>query len=115
MSDDPPLKSAYELAMERLRAEDRKAGVEQAAPLSREQKKTIAELRSKAQARLAQIEILHHKDLAAVGPDPEQRAELEKRYATDRRRVQSALQSNIDRVRRNEPLDDADGSGPDAS
>ena len=50
MSDDKPLKSAYELAMERLRAKDREAGIEESAPLTPEQKQAIAELRRKAQA-----------------------------------------------------------------
>jgi hypothetical protein len=106
MSDDKPLKSAYELAMERLRAEDREAGVEEAGPLTREQKETIAELRSKAQARNAELEILHRKELAAATADPEKLTKVEEQYETDRRRVESSLESSIARVRRGEAPED---------
>ena len=67
MSDDKPLKSAYELAMDRLQAEDRKSGVEQAKPLTDAQKESIAELRRQARAKRAEIEILHAKARAAAG------------------------------------------------
>ena len=66
MSDDAPLKSAFELAMERLRAEDRERGAPQARPLTAEQKSQIAELRAKAKAKLAELEILHRKEMAAA-------------------------------------------------
>jgi hypothetical protein len=106
MSDDRPLKSAYDLAMERLRAQDREAGVEDSEPLSGEQKEAIAELRRKARARLAELEILHRKNLAAAA-DPEKLTELEERYETDRRRVESSLASGIARVRNGElPADE---------
>jgi hypothetical protein len=108
MSDDAPLKSAYELAMERLRAEDRDAGIEEVRPLSREQKEAIAELRQKAQASLAELEILHRKDLVAGTEDPEKLTQLEERYETDRRRVESSLASGIARVRRGEKPEDED-------
>ena len=67
MSDDAPLKSAYELAMERLQAEDRERGVEESTPLTDEQKKAITELRGQAQAKQAETEILHDKELANAG------------------------------------------------
>ena len=51
------LKSAYEVAMERLRAEDRDRGVEPARPLTKAQKKRIAELRQEAKAKLADLEV----------------------------------------------------------
>ena len=63
MSDDS-LKSAYELAMERLKNRDAADGVEATKPLTPNQKKTIADLRKRAQAKLAELEILHGKDLA---------------------------------------------------
>ena len=105
--DDAPLKSAYELAMERLRAEDREAGAEERKPLTREQKETIAELRQKAKARLAEIEILHRKEVAAA-TEPEKLAELEERYEIDRRRVDTRLEADVARVRRGEsPSEDS--------
>ena len=101
MSDDAPLKSAYELAMERLRAEDREAGVEESRPLTAKQKKAIAKLRGKAKASLAELEILHRKELDAA-TDPEALTKLEEQYEIDRRRVERSLESGIARVRRGE-------------
>ena len=97
MSDDAPLKSAYEIAMERLRAEDRAAGTEKTAPLTKKQKARIAELRAATKAELAQLEIMRKQDLA--GADPGKVAELEENYLRDRRRAQSALEEAIARVR----------------
>ena len=51
MAEGP--KSAYELAMERLRQKDREAGVEER-PLSDEQKAAIADARQVYQARMAE-------------------------------------------------------------
>ena len=102
MSNEPPLKSAYELAMERLRDRDREQGLEQAAPLSGDQKEAIAELRRKAEAKLAELQILHSKDRSSAMADPEHLTKLEEEYETDRRRAQSSLESAIARVRRGE-------------
>jgi hypothetical protein len=99
MSKDKPLKSAFELAMERLREQDREQGVEGARPLSRRQKEEIARLRQEAEAKLAELEILHRKDLATAPDDPAKLQEIEEHYRIDRRRVESGLESAIDRVR----------------
>ena len=99
MSEDRPLKSAYELAMERLRTQDREAGIGESLALTEDQKRTIADLRQTAKAKLAELEILHHKDRASVLAEPEKLAEMEERYAIDRRRVDSSLESAINRVR----------------
>jgi septal ring factor EnvC (AmiA/AmiB activator) len=96
---DQPLKSAYELAMERLNKRDREEGVEQEQPLTADQKKEIARLRQEAQAKLAEIEILHRKQRSAEA-DPEKLAKLDEHYQTDRRRVESRLESAIARVKR---------------
>ena len=100
MSNDAPLKSAYELAMERLQAEDRQAGVEEPHPLNDEQKQAIAELRQRATAKLAELEILHGKNTAEAAADPDQLTQLEERYETDRRRVESDTQSAVARGRK---------------
>ena len=106
MAKDPPLKSSYELAMERLRAEDRARGEEASRPLTAEQKEAIAELRRQARAKHAELEILHRKDLAAaaVAGDPAKLTQLEERYEIDRRRVEAALESAVARVRRGEAV-----------
>jgi hypothetical protein len=100
MSDDRPLKSAYELAMDRLRRQDRDEGVEEPEPLSQAQKERIAELRREASAKLAEMEILHGKDLAAAGGDPEKIREREEKYRIDRARVESRIENAIAKVRR---------------
>jgi hypothetical protein len=99
---EPPLKSAFELAMERLKAKDRDEGVPEEKPLNAAQKERIAELRRDATAKLAELEILHRKNLAAAGDDPAAAAKVEENYATDRGRVESRLESAVARVRRGE-------------
>jgi hypothetical protein len=105
MTDDKPLKSAYELAMERLRAEDEDRGIPEAKPLSEAQKSAIAELRRQARAKLAEMEILHGKDKRQAAADPEQLTKLEEQYETDRLRVDASLESAIARVRAGEIVD----------
>jgi hypothetical protein len=99
---EPPLKSAFELAMERLKAKDRDEGVPEEKPLTASQKERIAELRRDAKAKLAELEILHRKNLSAAGEDPAERAKVEDNYATDRGRVESRLESAVVKVRRGE-------------
>lgn len=87
MSEGP--KSAYELAMERLKKKDAEAGfVEQ--KLTDEQKAAIAEARSVYDARVAERQILHRqKQLTTYEPaevekmDEEYRRDMD-RFATDR-------------------------------
>jgi len=98
MKDDRPLKSAFELAMERLKAQDREEGIEEK-PLSDEQKEEITRLRQEAKAKLAELEILHRKNVAGTGGDPAKIAEAERNYQVDRERVVSRLESAIARVR----------------
>jgi hypothetical protein len=57
MSDDAP-KSAFELAMQRLRQKDKEADVD-ARPLTGAQKAAIAEARQVCKAKTAEREILH--------------------------------------------------------
>src|SRR5262249_58125545 len=60
-SDDAP-KSAYELAMERLRKKDQEAGADER-PLTDAQRAAIAQARQVHNAKGAQLEILHHAAL----------------------------------------------------
>ena len=99
MSKDEPLKSAYELAMERLRAEDREAGVEEHKPLTDEQKQEIARLRQEAKAKLAELEILHRDAVGAAADDPEKLQKVKEQNRIDRERVESRLESAVARVR----------------
>jgi len=99
MPEDETLKSAYELAMERLRAEDREAGVEERKPLTDKQKQEIARLRQEAKAKLAELEILHRDAASAAAEDPEKLQKVEEQHRIDRERVESRLESAVARVR----------------
>jgi hypothetical protein len=105
MGSDRPLKSAYELALERLRAQDKEQGVQETKPLTRQQKDEIARLRENAQAKLAELEILHRKHRVEAAGDPEKLQQVEQHYQIDRQRVDSALESRIARVRRGQPAE----------
>ena len=96
--DEAPPKSAYELAMERLRAQDRERGIENR-PLSAEQKQAIAELRRTARAKVAELEILRDKSVAEAAGDPEKLQQIREHFEIDRQRVESRLESDVKRVR----------------
>ena len=102
MPDDKPLKSAYELAMDRLRAKDREEGVEESGPLDEDQKSEIARLRQEARAKLAEMEILHRQNLANASEAAEV-AKIEENYRTDRARVEDRVETAVARVRRAPP------------
>ncbi|MDX1389168.1 MAG: hypothetical protein R3344_08260 [Acidobacteriota bacterium] len=99
MSKEKPLKSSYELAMERLRAKDREEGVEHE-ELTGKQKKEIARLRQEAKAKLAEIEILHKDALAEAGGDHETIRKIEEAYAIDRERVESKTETKVAAVKK---------------
>jgi hypothetical protein len=80
-------KSAYELAMERLRRKDREEGIEER-PLTDDQRERIAEARRVADARFAEREILYQSNLRKTG-DPDAVAALEDEYRRDRERITS--------------------------
>ena len=94
---DKPLKSAFDLAMERLKAKDVAEGVEEVKPLSKAQKNRIAELRTEAHAKLAELEILHRKNVAGTS-DPAVLAKIEENYAIDRGRADSRRDTEIAHV-----------------
>src|SRR5687768_2280102 len=97
MSDDR-LKSAYELAMERFQKKDAEAGIVQA-PLTDDQKADIAEIRSRYQAKIADLEILHRGNTAGMA-DPLARDQAEDEYRRDRERLNAERESKIEAVRR---------------
>jgi hypothetical protein len=93
------LRSSYELAMERLRAQDRESGVEEPRPLTDEQKQAIARLRQDHKAKLAELEILQGDKVAAAGVDPQKLEEVETHLRIDRERLESSLESAIRAVK----------------
>jgi hypothetical protein len=96
MSNAP--KSSFELAMERLKAADREAGVEEV-PLTEAQKAAIAEARAVAASRLAEREILFRDALRKVH-DPAEREKAEAEYRIDRGRIEADRERAIERIRR---------------
>jgi len=96
MSDEG-LKSAYDLAMERLRKKDAEQGVEPRT-LTDEARAAIAETRNFYEAKLAEREVLHQSALVKTW-EPEARATLEEEYRRDRERLVSERDAKIARIR----------------
>ncbi len=96
MSDDAP-KSAYELAMERLRKKDREAGVEEK-PVTDQQRAMLADVRRVYEARLAEREIMHKNALRRAS-DPESARQLDEEYRRDRERLVSERDRKLEEVR----------------
>ena len=96
MTDEAP-KSAYELAMERLRRKDAESGVEERA-LSEEQKAEIAEIKRVYAAKMAEAEILHKSKLMTTF-EPEARALLEQGYRRDLERLRDEQERKLERIR----------------
>ena len=88
------IKSAYELALERLESQ----GIERPGDLDEATRQQIAEVRSKAEADLARIEILHRERMRTV-TDPLEARRAQDEYAIDRRRLQERRDSAISRLR----------------
>jgi hypothetical protein len=94
---DQPLKSALELAMERLAQKDAEAGV-QSRPLTAAQKAAIAEVRNRYEAKLAELDVLHQSTLAGT-LDPEARALQEQGFRRERERLGSEREAKIAKLR----------------
>ena len=97
MSDNAAPKSAYELAMERLRKKDADAGITRQ-PVTEAQKAAVAEIRNFYESKLAELEVLHQGQLRRLF-DPEQRATLEEQYRRDRDRLVSERDAKIEKAR----------------
>ena len=91
------VKSAYELALERLDAQGIARPREEA--LSGAVKGEIAAVRQKAEARLAELEILHGDRLKKTF-DPEARRQEEEDYLRERRRIEEDRDRRIERAKR---------------
>jgi hypothetical protein len=96
MPDDAP-KSAYELAMERLRRKDAESGVEERA-VTDEQRAEIAEIKRVYAAKIAQAEILHKSQLMSVW-DPEERAKLEQGHRRETERLRDEQERKLEAIR----------------
>ncbi len=89
------MKSAYELAMERLNK------TSPTVKLTDAQKKELAELDSKYAAKIAEREIAlkGEMDKAAAAGNEEALQELQRQLADDKRKLQSELEDKKDRIR----------------
>jgi hypothetical protein len=90
-------KSAYELAMERLKKKDEDDGVSERA-LTEDQKNEIAEIRQTYAARLAQEEILFKSKVSGTF-EPEARQLLQDNYRRDVEHLTRERDRKIERVR----------------
>lgn len=90
------LKSAYELALERLEAD----GIERPDEdrLRPEIREEIEAARRKAEAELAELEILHRDRLRELG-DPRKRENEKEEYRAERRRIERARDRRIAELR----------------
>ncbi len=97
MADDTAPKSAYELAMERLKKKDADEGV-QRQPVTDAQKAAIAEIRNFYEAKLAELELLHQgKRRSSV--DMDALAAEEQEYRRDRERLTTERDAKIEKAR----------------
>jgi len=97
MSDDGAPKSAYEIAMERLRKSDEAAGVIPTS-VTDEQKAAIAEVRNFYESKLAEQQVLHQSAIRKV-TTLEQKETLEQEYRRERERLTSERDRKIERIR----------------
>lgn len=98
MADDTGMKSAYELAVERLQKKDRDAGIEHHAP-TEAQKAAIAEARNFYESKLAEQEVLHQSAMRN-SVDPAARDILDEQYRRDRDRLVSERDAKVEKIRR---------------
>ena len=91
------MKSAYELAMERLQKKDAEAGVERHV-LTGAQKAAIAEIRNFYESKFAELEVLHQGRLREL-VDPAERDVRMEEYRRDRERLSTERDAKIERAR----------------
>ena len=88
------MKSAYELAMERLNK------TSPASKLTAEQKRRLAELDSQYTAKIAEREIALNAEIARAADDVEKEESLREQLVTERRKLQAELEEKKEAVRR---------------
>lgn len=100
MSSDGP-KSAFELAMERLRQKDKEASVDDR-PLTDDQKAAIVDARQFYTAKVAEREILHQAALPGVRTH-EELERLNEELRRDRERLATDRDRKIAEIRGKKP------------
>ena len=89
------LKSALDLAMERLAQRD---GV--VAKLTDAQKAALAEVDRKTKAKMAEMEILGNDDLAKAGEDPEKIEPIKAAQRAAMEKIRNRAEEEKERIRR---------------
>jgi hypothetical protein len=97
MSDERPLKSSIELAMERMARKDADAGIA-STPLTDAQKAAIAETRNFYEAKMAELEVLHQSKVNGT-PDPAERETLNQQYRREREHLTTERDNKIAKQR----------------
>ena len=97
MTDDTGPKTAYEVAMERLRKKDAEAGIERQV-VTPEQKVAIAEIRNLYEGKLAQLEVVYEGQMRSLF-DPAEREAVEGQYRRDRERLKSERDVKVAKAR----------------
>ena len=98
MQDEGAPKTAYELAMERLRKKDVADGVEHH-ELTEAVRAALGEVRNFYDAKLAEREVLHQSTVMKA-TDPEVLATLDQEYRRDRERLTTERDAKLERIRR---------------
>ncbi len=93
------MKSAYELAMERLKASDPEAGL----PLTPGQKAALAEIDRVYRGRIAEREIFLTKQLdeTLAANNPEEAEKIRKQLVNEKARLEEEREAEKEKVRRN--------------
>jgi hypothetical protein len=94
MSDEDAPRSAYEIAMEKLKA---RGGFEER-KLTDEQKAVIADIRSRYRARIAEAEIQHQSKQKTVS-SYEELEKLQTELAREKERLNSEMEEKVQEVR----------------
>jgi uncharacterized protein YqeY len=97
MAEETRLKSSLELAMERLRQKDAESGTT-VRSLSDAEKAQIAELRNYYEARIAELQVMHQSQSAAVF-DPAGRDALAAEFRAEKERLTADRDRKIEQVR----------------
>lgn len=92
----PGIKSAYELALERMERQGIERPREDA--VSDAVRREMDETRRRAEAKLAELEILHRDRLRKLADAAEREAE-ETEYRAERRRIEAARDRRLDELR----------------
>jgi hypothetical protein len=91
------MKSAYELALERLESQGIERPNDEA--VTAETKQALAEARRLTEAKLAELDILHRDKMAKLA-DPDRRSEQEEFFRRERERIVGEGEARIEALRR---------------